>query len=986
MLQIEKKKRFYTVLALIVITATYFWLESRYPTLNEKAIEANMPTVQDVLTPRPKYQVDQDLPYFKKVYLSWINWVDSNIEGMTFGVLFGSLLMTLFQYIKWGGFKSSYLNALLGLFIGAPLGVCVNCAAPIMVGLLGSRSTITAIAAMIASPSLNIVVLSMGLSILPEKFIWTKILGTLAYIILVLPLIFYFLKEDFLNLKHDKNFGKFTYKRLFNKDTLWADLLSSFYFVFRFSVPLMFLAGLLGALLSHTNFMEMIIDSQFSWQKYFATSFVGTALPVPIGFDIVLSHTLFESGMNFSSTMALLFTLGSYSFYSYFIVWKAISFKLANILFISIMLMGLILGKSIQEFDEIVNIPSLGQGFQSKKNNFSLPKANQPLESEIFYKTESISIEKTLHQKSVYSGKFKKLDHQMLGLKPELPGMSYLAEQQIGTSTSLGAADFDRDGFVDLIDTVNKNIYFYHQRNKTFQRYQLKSPGARLVNLAIVDINNDNFPDLLASTYYQGIFIALNPRGNLSNIEWIQIDDTFGITNSLSFADLDGNGLLDFHAGRSYLSHYLVKGYRRKRSQDNVNSFFFQSDNKNFNQWSYHQYIGETLANLIFKDNNNQWVATEANDFGEPTLFSTINFNEKSVIPFNNQEDLYPGSGMSVDIADFDRNGKIDIIISASHHPQKDQYGLAPEEVCKYWPKGSDCLDHIIFFRKNNFSNKRGAELSNCSFLKSQMARYECLEVLSVWKGIGQQNRQACLKAAKKPFLTNLCKQFFEFNRYQDFKRHSFQREMGRNALFELNEDNHLIKKLIPESLAKTCWSWDMKSADLNHDKWEDLFIANGFAGVVQSIRCPNYLFINKDGELINQNQFFDDIPMMTSSFVYLDWDRDGDLDILIKGPLYPLTLFENQLTQDKSITFDIKRENKPTPYGTKFIITHSDGTTQWRQLLSGRGYVSWDQEIIHFGTKQDDVVKSLELQFPDGSTQSIIKDFQTGYHYSISL
>jgi hypothetical protein len=30
--------------------------------------------------------------------------------------------------------KSSFLNALLGMAIGAPLGVCVNCAAPIAKG------------------------------------------------------------------------------------------------------------------------------------------------------------------------------------------------------------------------------------------------------------------------------------------------------------------------------------------------------------------------------------------------------------------------------------------------------------------------------------------------------------------------------------------------------------------------------------------------------------------------------------------------------------------------------------------------------------------------------------------------------------------------------------------------------------------------------------------------------------------------------------
>ena len=57
----------------------------------------------------------------------------------------------------------------------------------------------------------------------------------------------------------------------------------------------------------------------------FMASLVGTFLPVPIGFDVAVAGALLNGGLAPGYVMALVFTLGIFSIYSFFIVAGAIS-------------------------------------------------------------------------------------------------------------------------------------------------------------------------------------------------------------------------------------------------------------------------------------------------------------------------------------------------------------------------------------------------------------------------------------------------------------------------------------------------------------------------------------------------------------------------------------------------------------------------------------------------------------------------------------
>ena len=137
------------------------------------------------------YPIDDSQPYLERVSKSAVNWSYTNWKGMTFGILFGATLLTLMRSLPiWRLPRSGFLAALQGLIGGAPLGVCVNCATPIAQGLhrAGIRLE-TMLAVLTSSPTLNLIVITMMLSLFSWYFVIIKLGVTLFFIAVLIPAI-----------------------------------------------------------------------------------------------------------------------------------------------------------------------------------------------------------------------------------------------------------------------------------------------------------------------------------------------------------------------------------------------------------------------------------------------------------------------------------------------------------------------------------------------------------------------------------------------------------------------------------------------------------------------------------------------------------------------------------------------------------------------------------------------------------------------------
>ena len=351
-LNMVHKKRIAIITSLIVVLLGVFWLGSRYPAIDEKAAMAGEVVLGDVLSFEAEFKSETGDPLWLKISRSTLNWVLTNRQGMTFGVLLATLILTLLQTIpRKHTPRRTFRDTLKGVLIGAPLGVCVNCAAPIAYGMHkeGVRNE-TSLAAMFASPTLNIIVLAMMFSILPLYLAVTKLVATLFFLLVLLPLLLRFFVgestrgDDLAAIADLPENGLRAEGWKPALVGLFRDLSGNFLFIVVRTVPLMFLAGFLGAAMAHL----LPLDSFASWSLTLgamgAVALLGTFAPVPIAFDVVLVQALLVAGLPPHFAAVLLITLGMFSIYPLMLVAKMMTVRFSLVLFVSVAVLGVATG------------------------------------------------------------------------------------------------------------------------------------------------------------------------------------------------------------------------------------------------------------------------------------------------------------------------------------------------------------------------------------------------------------------------------------------------------------------------------------------------------------------------------------------------------------------------------------------------------------------------------------------------------------------
>src|SRR5271168_764900 len=175
---------------LMVAIAGIFWVDSRYPALLKRYHAGAQVKAAGTLTFGTVYSVDRTMPLSTRVWRTTVNWLDANRIGMTFSFLFGPAALTFLATLRRRRTNSIYLNTLFGAAAGMPLAVCTNCVAPIARGFYASgMSTESVLAAMFASPALNVVVLAMTFALFPTSVALLKLFTVLFLIFVFVPLI-----------------------------------------------------------------------------------------------------------------------------------------------------------------------------------------------------------------------------------------------------------------------------------------------------------------------------------------------------------------------------------------------------------------------------------------------------------------------------------------------------------------------------------------------------------------------------------------------------------------------------------------------------------------------------------------------------------------------------------------------------------------------------------------------------------------------------
>ncbi|HZZ16712.1 MAG TPA: CRTAC1 family protein [Candidatus Sulfotelmatobacter sp.] len=180
---------------------------------------------------------------------------------------------------------------------------------------------------------------------------------------------------------------------------------------------------------------------------------------------------------------------------------------------------------------------------------------------------------------------------------------------------------------------------------------------------------------------------------------------------------------------------------------------------------------------------------------------------------------------------------------------------------------------------------------------------------------------------------------------------------------------------------------------DANLDGWLDLAVANGHIDeTVRNIRGnvgyaqPPQMFLNNGNgsfrEAAAEVGGGFDVPKVGRGLACGDFDRDGDLDLLITTNNGSAFLYRNdQLAGNRSIRFRLvgTKSNRDAIGAVVRIV--SGGLAQLRMVKSGSSYLSQSELPLTFGLEKRDRVEQVVVHWPSGRTEEF-KNLTAGRCY----
>lgn len=1022
----SRRARMVWAVLLVALLAYLFWTQSRYPSLDEKAMMSGAIQLEDPLSFEALIPLLPEHGALERIGISTINWIKTNQKGMTFGVLFAAAFLTLLGYLRRRSFSGPFANSLYGMFLGAPLGVCVNCAAPIAKGLYsgGSRAE-TTLSAMVASPTLNIVVVTMAFSLLPFYIAVTKIALSIGVILLAVPILCRFIPQERLQkaefrepaaptapaarMDIEAQPGESAF------DATWRfglDYAKNLWFILYTTVPLMLLAGFLGAVVATLFPLETLAGREFGPLGLAFAAVVGVIMPVPIGFDVVVSGALLNGGLGHGYIMTLVFTLGSFSIYSFLIVGGSVGWRAAAMLGAVIMALGFLAGLGAQAWhshqtSRALDMLTVSQllipsahaasyefqpvsGVQAGAGGPAGPGAVS-VEAFPFNPRSPAGAAPFVRQEAWRVGIDHGIEFTMADMWPPF-----------WEGRSVSSGDIDRDGDLDLVfasDTAGLHVYANDGAGR-FERVALDlGPVADMAvfNAALVDLDNDGFLDLFVTTFREGMFIIPNFNGALdpSARRRVANREDAVMALSLAFADIEGDGDLDVALG-----NWAAGWYRRVPGEESRNRILF-NENGVLDGSSYRDLPGlpgETLSMLVSDlDQDGAADLVVGNDFEIPDYFY-FGDGEGWLTAVTAQDAIIPHTTtttMAVKSADLDNDGIFEIYtaqIAGRSSGVSDRLTMQPlSRYCDGVERESDleiCTTNMAikrWYRSGHSFNPGYA--SRCAEMEG-VYRDECRAMLV--KDIAIQRRDASLCALTpetQPRIRQLCEVHFQPSRPISAEEADagIAQILGRNVLLVRGEDGIYSDEAEARGVDVGGWSWDVKIADFDADGWQDIYIVNGTW--VPNEVSPSNIFLRNDGtgHFTEETEAFglQDF-MITAASIAADFDHDGDLDILTAPVNGPPALFTNTSQDGETIAFRLEdRVANRDGIGARVVIETAAGL-QVRELQSGGGFMAYEAPIAHFGLGEIDRVDRVTIHWPDGTSSVLDAGFDAGALYVV--
>ncbi len=1036
------RKRIAILAVLIAVLLAQFWLGSRYPAIDEKAAMAGEVVMGDVLSFDAAIRVSAADPLWQKIGKSTVNWIMTNRQGMTFGVLLASLVLSLLQLLRrQSGSGHVFRDALKGVLIGAPLGVCVNCAAPIAFGMRKEgMASGTSLATMFASPTLNIIVLTMTFSLLPLYMAVTKVVVTVAFLLLVLPVMVRWQSRR----ETDSGLQLGTQPPACQPPGpaeswrsavtgLVPDLWRNFLFIVVRTVPLMLLAGLLGATLANLVPLESMAGWTVTLKTMALVALLGTFAPVPIAFDVVVVQALLAAGLPPQYAMVLLFTLGIFSIYPLLLVGKMHSLRFASQLFVAVSALGLASGYlagSYEHYQAQRDARIFDQRFAAqpgetapaapaKASQSAGPKPAAVVPGPVTRQqlTPLIQLESSPFRPRSPAGELA-FSHQpgsALGLDPaEVQTLDFMLPFSQGRG--LAAGDYDHDGWPDLAVANNSGVMLYRNiEGRRFVAQPLDIPELNELNVlltAFVDIDNNGCLDLFVGAFGASDYFVMNDCQGFARPRLLPLAHERGLmTQAAAFADIDRDGDLDVLKGNWF---FLIP--RQAPSQRATNYLAVNHGGGQFSQSALDEIVGETLT-VAWSDLDGDGLADMfiGNDYMEPDVYYQGR-SEGGFTPLGagGPVPVSTMATMSFDTADIDNDLKVEVFLSGKVNDFSMRRGASDEQSLEQ-------RRQFVINRREDYQQRYCARLSaasdrerceyqfvladlfrlsrmdHCLDLPDAQRQDECLVTLRIKKALVRRDWKFCaqIPASEFPVHREVCDAYAAYDAQAESKELG-DKYLGQGAIDQTDqgnvflvrqEDGRFAERSEAYGLFDAYWAWNARFADLDQDEWQDLYVVNGWW--LETSMYSNVFFHNQQGQRFEarQQEFGLGNDNKQHAYVYTDLDRDGDLDIISRSLDGSMDVFTNNSQQGSSLSFEFRDEqSNHFGIGNKVTIYYGAGNErhQMREIKAGGGFVSFDAPYAHFGLGEYAAVNRVVIDWSEGGQTTIEQQLASGHQYVI--
>jgi enediyne biosynthesis protein E4 len=535
--------------------------------------------------------------------------------------------------------------------------------------------------------------------------------------------------------------------------------------------------------------------------------------------------------------------------------------------------------------------------------------------------------------------------------------------------------------------------------------------------VGIGDFDNDGWPDLFISGNTVPNKLYLNRSAKTAGTIWFEdVSRAAGVEGNgtwgtgVSVADVDGDGLLDV-----YVCH---SGFFRDKAQL-VNQLFINQGVKNgvpvFKEMAKEMGLdapGTLSTQAAFFDYDRD---------GDLDMF-LLNHSNHTVNPFLNTREIratpnpYFGNrlfrndskkgtphftdvtkkagiinnalnfGLSVTVADLNQDGWPDLYTSSDY----------TEVDCYYVNNRDGTFQESLrqsFAHISKFS--MGADIGD--FNNDGRPDVLTLDMLPE-----DNHRQKLLKG---PDMYDQYHLLLDSGYYHQQMRNMLHLNMGMDARDQVRFSE--IGQLA--GISNTDWSWAGLLADFDNDGWKDILITNGYLrdftnmdflkytvaeaqlqqaakgnlnfqtyGLVQKMpsnKLRNYIFRNQNGEG-TEKMGFENVSeswglteaTVSNAAAYADFDRDGDLDLVISNINEPIFIYQNNAPKKGYLTLRLAGQKPNTQaLGAKAWV-YSGRQQQYKELYPVRGYQSSVSTDLHFGLGENSKVDSVVVAWPSGA------------------